>query len=360
VGPARAGAQALPDTVRWSAPLADQPSDIPVISGPAIVVPLRSGRLAAHRLSDGEPMWTIEIAAERPLAADDEQVYVASGEAIHALKAGSGAVAWRVAAGGPITAAPLARGGWLIVAAGGELIAVRASDGTVMWRTQVGAVAFRPALDGDLLVASVTDGRVVALNVEDGARKWEFNLASEPTEPFVIGGRVYVGTAAKRFVTLRASSGRLESRREVGAVPRGRAAVDEQHIYFAAVDNLLWTTDVRDGAIEWRKPLPYRPTAGPVLLGGVVIVPGEATSLPAFNARTGAAAGQVSFPARLAMLPVLWQSSDGGIHMTGVTGGLDNKWMLTLMGPLTIPPVSLQPLTALPGEVVPLQVPPTR
>jgi outer membrane protein assembly factor BamB len=280
-------------------------------------------------------------------------VYVASGDAIHALHPESGEVRWRVAAGGPITAAPLARGGWLITAAGGDLIALRASDGKLVWRTRVGAVALRPALDGDLLITSVTDGRVVALNLEDGSVRWEVNLAAMPTEPYVIGGRVYVGTAAKTFVTLHADSGYRESRRAVGAVPRGAAVADRDHVYFAAMDNLLWATDRADGAIEWRKPLPYRPTAGPMLFGTLVLVPGESTQLPAFNTRTGAPAGRLGFPARLTTLPVVWTAPDGVIYVTGVTGGLDNKWMLTLMGPLTIPAVPVQPLTILPGEVVP-------
>lgn len=334
-------------------PLADAASDIPVVSGPALIVPLRNGQLSAHRASDGSPLWTLELPAERPLAADDQGVYVASGEAIHALHPETGAVLWRVAVGGPVTAAPLARGGWLIAASGGEVIALRAADGQVVWRTRVGAVALRPALDGDLLITPVVDGRVVALNLENGSVRWEVDLAAEPTEPYVIGGRVYVGTVAKTFVTLHASSGYRESRRAVGAVVRGPAVADERHIYFAAMDNLLWATDRADGAIEWRKPLPYRPTAGPILFGSLVIVPGESTQLPAFNSRTGAAAGRLGFPARLTTLPVVWTAPGGILHVTAVTGGLDNKWMLTLMGPLIVPAAPVQPLTVLPGEVVP-------
>ena len=257
-------------------------------------------------------LWSTELRAEQSLAADGERVYVASGEAIHALAAVNGRVAWRAPTGARPTAPPLAHAGWVIAAAGGELIAIRASDGTVMWRKPVGPVEFRPSLDGELLVVSIVDGQIAALDVRDGSPRWTTRLGATPGEPLVIGGRVYVGTKDRYFYSLRSSSGRIEDHRRVAAELLGRVAVTDQHVYFAALDNTVNAVLRRDGAIRWRKGVMYRPGAGPVVLGDVVIVPGYVEApLPAFSAATGAAAGAVTFGGLLVALPLFAKLPDG-------------------------------------------------
>jgi outer membrane protein assembly factor BamB len=319
------------------------------------VVPLQTGRLTAHRINDGDVIWTTDLTPEQPLAADDHQVYVASGEHLHAIDATTGAIAWRFAAGGPLTAPPVARGGWVLAAVGGELVALRSSDGALVWREPLGAIEFRPALDGDLLIVPLVEGFVVALDLEDGQEQWKQTLGSAPGEPFVIGDRVYVGTQDKSFYTLFASDGRIASRSSVGAVVRGRATVDNRHVYFAAMDNMLRAVSRRTGNLQWKQGLPYRPAAGPVLIGTVVLVPGYIDKpLPVFDAATGASAGSVPFPATLIALPVLTQLSDGTPVIIGVTGNLDNKIMVSMFEPKLVAAIAVQPLTVLPGEVVPL------
>ncbi|MGH9374155.1 MAG: PQQ-binding-like beta-propeller repeat protein [Vicinamibacterales bacterium] len=353
-------AQGLPDSIRWSVHLDAAPIGAPVVAGSSVVLPLTTESIAAHRLSDGEPLWIVPLPAEQSLAGDSARVYVASGDAIHALDAATGAVAWRSPAGEPLTAPPLAHAGWVIGAAAGDVLAIRASDGAVVWRKHVGPVEFRPTLDGDLLVVSVTDGRVVALDLPTGEVRWEAPLGSAPVEPFVIGGRVYVGAEDKKLFTLDASSGRILSRWLVGALPRGRAAVDDRHVYFTAMDNVLWAIDRGDGAIEWRKGLEYRPAAGPVLVGSAVVVPGDVKSLPAFNAQTGKQAGEVGFPELLSTVPLFIQGPDETPLVLGITGSLANKWMMTMMGPSPSRGLKLEPLTALPGAVVPVSLPQAR
>ena len=321
------------------------------------MLPLKDGTIAAHRLTDGHPLWKTELTTEQPLAADADRVYVAAAQAIHALSAADGITAWRLSPVATLTAPPLAHAGWLIAAAGGELLAIRAVDGALLWRKPVGPVASRPALDGDLLVVSIADGRVIGLDLQSGDERWERAVGSAPGEPLVIGGRVYVGTAEKTFSVLHASSGRREYQLRVGALPRGRAAADDRHVYFTAMDNVLRALDRGDGARKWKRPLTYRPAAGPVLLGAVVLVPGPVTSLPAFDSASGAPAGQVGFPGLLATLPVFVETPEGQPVVVGITGGLANIWTLSMLGPSPAPALPLQPLTALPGEVVPLPRP---
>jgi outer membrane protein assembly factor BamB len=354
-----AAGQVLPDTVLWSVPGVAPPSGAPVVSGTSLIVPLRTGAITAHSLADGAERWKVPLTPAKPLAADDQRVYVADGEMLHALRTADGKVAWRVVAGRPMTAPPLAHAGWVLLAAAGELIAIRAEDGDVVWRKKLGPIEFQPAVDGDLVVVSLVDGRVVALDLEDGSDRWTRDLHSSPGEPFVIGDRVYVGTADKTFYVFYASSGRIEDHRRIGNELRGRVAVDEERVYMAGLDNMLRAVARRGGALLWQKSLTYRPAAGPVLLGELVLVPGYVeTPLPVFAVKTGAPAGALGFDGALVALPVFTRLPDGRLAVIGITGGLENKWTISLRTPPLVNPIAVQPLTALPGESVPLPPPP--
>jgi outer membrane protein assembly factor BamB len=362
--PAAVNGQILPDTVQWSVASAAPPSGAPIVAGGSLVIPLRAvgdraATITAHSLSDGAERWSVMLAAEKPLAADADRIYVADAEAIHALRAKDGRVAWRAVAGRPITAPPLAHAGWVIVAAAGHLIAIRAADGEVLWRKPLGPIEFRPALDGDLLVVSLVDGRLMGLDLKDGSERWTTDLRSSPGEPFVIGGRVYVATQNKIFYALFAESGRIEDHPAIGAPLRGRVAVDDRRVYMAGLDNMLRVVRRDGGALVWQESLVYRPAAGPVLIGNTVIVPGlyVETPLPAFAVEDGASAGTVGFDGALVALPVFTTLPDQRLAAVGITGGLDNKWTVSLRTPSLVRAIAAQPLTVLPGEAVPIPQP---
>lgn len=333
------------------------PEGAPVVAGTSLVIPLQNGSLAAYGLADGSAMWTAELQATQPLAGDADRAYVASGDAVHALAADTGRLAWRVTAGGPVTAALLAHAGWVVVAAAGELVAMRAADGVVVWRIAVGPVEFRPALDGDLLVIAVEDGRIVALDLPTGTMRWEVQLGARPAEPLALGGRVYVGTADKVFHSLHASNGRRDWRR-AGAVISGRAAADDRHIYFAAMDNVLRALDRRHGALRWNKGLLYRPAAGPVVLGEGVVVPGYVEALPVFRNVDGAPAGQIRFAAALTALPLFAAQPDGVPMVFASLGSLLDRWTVTLLETSLVPVLPVTPLTEWPGDLIPMPAPP--
>jgi outer membrane protein assembly factor BamB len=357
--PEAAAGQLLPDTLLWTLPSAAPPSGAPIVSGTSLIVPLRTGVITAHSLTDGAVRWTVPLTAAKALAADEQRVYVADGEMLHALSATDGKVAWRVVGGRPMTAPPLAHAGWVLLAAAGDLIAIRADDGEVLWRKTLGPIEFQPALDGDLLVVSMVDGRLIALNLKDGSDRWTRDLHSSPGEPFAIGDRVYVGTQDRTFYVLYASSGRIEDHRPIGAQLRGRVAVDNERVYMTGLDNMLRVVRRRGGAIRWQKSLVYRPAAGPVLIGETVVVPGYVeTPLPVFAADTGAQAGALGFGGPLVALPVFTTLPDGRLAAVGITGGLENKWTISVRTPSLVPPIALQPLTVLPGAALPLPQPP--
>jgi outer membrane protein assembly factor BamB len=199
------------------------------------------------------------------------------------------------------------------------------------------------------------------LNLKDGAERWTANLRASPGEPFAIGGTVYVGTRDKIFYAIDAGSGRIEDHPRIGGPLRGRVAVDDQRVYMAGLDNMLRVVRRNGGALLWQKSLVYRPVAGPVLIGNTVIVPGyDEKPLPAFALDTGAVAGTLQFDGSLVALPVLTTLPDQRLAAIGITGALDNKWIISLRTPSLVPRFETQPLTALPGEAVPIPQPPLR
>ena len=352
-------AQSLPDTTRWSvevaAPVAEPPLP-PLIAGKAVVLPLQGGAVAAHGLADGRELWRVQLNAQQELAADGHHVYVVSSGAVHAVRVDSGRPAWRADLGSPATAPPLAHAGWVVAAAAGELFALRAADGRLVWKAAVGAIEFRPAVDGDLLIVPVADGTVRALDIVTGQQLWAQQLGAPPLEPLAIADRVYVGTAGKVFFSLHSSSGRPDWSKPVGGILRGRAAVDDRHVYFAGMDNMLFALDRGTGAVRWRTGLTYRPAAGPVALGGLVVVPAShVRALPAFSPAAGTSVGNIPFNELLAVTPA-FTSVDGRINAVAVVGSLTNRFRLVVLEPSLVPALPLEPLKAIPGDPVPLTV----
>lgn len=358
--PRTAAAAVLPTEVRWGVVVAARPSAPPAIGGDGIFVALQSGAVVAHRLADGSEAWRVDLRAEQPLAVDAGRVFVASGEAIHALDAAAGAVRWR-APSGALSAPILAQDGWVIAASAGSLVALRSEDGSKVWGREVGAVATRSAIHGDALYVPLADGRVLALDLQTGATRWERRLVAAPKSPAPAGAisevladadRVYAGAADGRFYCLDAADGSLAWRFRVGAALRGRPVSDGRRIYIASIDNVVRAFDKDSGALLWHPSLPFRP-AGPVLLGGTLMVPGTASEVRAFDA-TGKPAGIIKLEASLAIPPAFAEST-GGRVMAAVTGSLSGQWTLLLMEESR--GVAVEPLTSLPGLSVPVELP---
>lgn len=343
----------LPLVRTWSLLLSAPPAGAPIIAGGLIVVALQPEGVVALHVATGLEAWRAPVAADRPIAADGDRVYVPARGEIRALELATGQPVWKVETGN-LTAPPLVHAGWLIVATPGAVSAFRAADGSTVWRRESGTIEMRPAIDGDLLFLPLLDRRVMALDLLSGGTRWETRLGGEPGEPLSVGGKVYVTAADKRFYALDAESGEVEWPMRLGAAPRGRAAADEDHVYLVAMDNVLRALDRGDGAIEWQKSLPYRPSAGPVLVGGALLVPGAVTTLPAFGG-DGAALTPLTFPATLVAVSNVVVGANGYPALGVVTGDLEHPWTFWLLESSLDPaPIPLVELSALPGATIPI------
>ncbi len=345
--------QPVPGVERWSAAIGANTFVPPVMTDTQVFAVIPPATIAAFRVEDGAELWRVELAADHPLAVDEGRVFVASGEAIHTLDAGTGSVVWRQPAG-VISAPPLVYQGWIVTGTASDVAARRASDGIVVWQQPHGPLKSRPTIDGDTLYLPLADARVKAVDLTSGALKWERALGGAPSEIAVLAGRVYVGSGDRYFYCLDAEDGDVEWRR-VGAAVTGRPAIDADRVYFAAMDNLVRAVGRVDGAVKWQAGLPYRPSAGPLLLGTLVVVPGAVAELKTFDAKTGTPGRPIVLGAALAS-PLAARLSEKGPIAATVTGGLAAEWRLTLWEPSTAIPIA--PLTVLPGTATALPAAP--
>ncbi len=339
----------LPSAPIWSVDISAPPAAPPVIDGARVYVALQSGDLAAYRIADGSQIWRKPLRTAFPIEIAGDHIFVVSGEAIHAITVGDGSTAW-VAPAGTVTAPLLVQDGWIVAAAGSEVAAFRTADGTRIWRTPSGPQTRRASIEGTHLYLPLHD-RVVALDLATGRTRWQHHVP-DPSEVLAFDDLVYFGSSDHFFYCFKAPDGRFAWRFRTGAAARGKPVADDTLVYAVAVDNMLRGFDRRSGARRWHVQVRFRATTGPVLVGTAIVIPGATAGVHAWRP-DGTSAGQIALDEPLVMPPTF---SRTGAMMAALTGGLSERWRLTLTErPLVTMP--LVPLTTLPGEVVPIQVP---
>ena len=341
--------QAVPDTERWSTSLTASTTLPPVIGDRQVFALRPPGSIVAFSLEDGKEQWKVELTPEHSFVVEGGRLFVAAGEAMHAIGTDTGGILWRQPTGA-LTAPPLVHQGWVITVTAGEVVARRAADGTIVWRQPNGAQRLQPTIEGDVLYLPLADATVLALDLTTGTKKWGYKFRAPTSEIAALGDRVYLGSEDKFFYCLDADSGNREWRYRVGAAVVGRPLVDAHHVYFAAMDNQVRALDRVDGAIKWQAGLPFRPSGGPMLFDTTVVVPGAVAALKTFDAITGKSRKAITLPAPLASPLTIHPSAKGPLAAT-ITGALDAEWKLSLWEPsMGIP---LAPLNVLPGKAVP-------
>ena len=358
-----AAEQAFPTAPIWTIQVKALPVAPPVSSDGRLFLALQSV-VSAHRLDTGAEIWQTPLEVNGPMAASDERLVVSVKGELRGLDVSTGAVIWTDSIGA-LTAPPVAHGDSLFVASGEQVICYRIADGTRAWARETGTVEQRLAVEGTRVYVPAADGRLIALERSSGEPAWEFDIGIKPTEPLVYGGRVFVGSAGKQFCSLFLESGRKKRDAwcfQVGAAIVGRAAADATHVYFAGFDNLLRAHDRKNGAYRWKKDLRYRPSAGPLLVGTSIAVPGSVPRVDVFETSKGASTIQLTLATKLVTEPLLIDASaDAPARIAAVTGGLANVWNVTLAGPAApaLPSLPIAPLTELPGQAIPIGKPPT-
>ena len=296
----------------WTVPLNGSLSAPPVYSGARGFFPLDQGRLVAYDISLGADVWTVQREVHSQPAAGAGLLFIAEEGAIAALHDSDGSVLWRVAFDDLLAVPLVFDNGWLIaVSSAGSVFAFRASDGGMVWRSEVGVPAnARPALAADRVYIPTNDRRIVALHVESGMPLWERRIGGPPNDVLALDDRLYVGSDDNYLYCLKAGDGIVDWRWPTGADVIGRPVTDDRLVYFVSLDNLLRALDRKSGNQRWKRPLPLRPTTGPLKAGDRLIVSGVAPTLRAYFAKDGTPAGEVSTEGELAAPPYVFDDPD--------------------------------------------------
>jgi outer membrane protein assembly factor BamB len=278
----------------WRVTLAAPAASTPAADDERAYVALRSDTLVALSLADGKAAWTVPAAnlAGSPETGDG-LVFIAHAREVEALDGATGRQRWHVALPAAVSAPLLWQNGWLAVATeSGDIVMLRGATGEQLWtRPLESPVTVRPATEDGRLYVLPGDGRVVALSLENGNPAWEATLPGKGTAILPTTQRVYVGCADRFLYGLDTSNGRTKWRWRTGGTIVGTPAVDEQFVYFLALDNILRALDRLGGTQDWKTTLAERPTDGPFLSAKLLLVPSMSVDLRAFHFIDGEAAG---------------------------------------------------------------------
>jgi hypothetical protein len=147
----------------------------------------------------------------------------------------------------------------------------------------------------------------VALQVEDGTPLWERKLGGAAGEILALEERIYVGSRDNHFYSVKTRDGSVDWRWRTGADVVGRPISDGRRVYFVALDNVLRALSLGNGGQQWMKPLPVRPSSGPVRAGMSLIVTGLAPAMRVFNLADGAAGGEIPVTPEAAAPPYVFE-----------------------------------------------------
>jgi outer membrane protein assembly factor BamB len=318
----------LPLAQWWSIELDGAVSSGPVSAESRVYVALASGLLTARDAADGKELWRQKRTVTAAMAAAGDLLFVAAGEAIEALHGATGRTAWTLPRTTPVTPLVVV-GDWLVAVTSTEVIAIRAASGDVLWRHAAGGITLAPAIDGERLYTGAGDGLVLALNLKDGSVAWQQFFPGGVTALAASRGRVYVGAGDKQLYCRDASKGGHKWVYRLGGFAAGHIAVDDDHVYVGALDNVVRALDRQNGNQRWQNGLRQKPSFGVYVSDHVVFVPTGATELPMLYDHDGHPSGNLQLPGEAPpnLTPSIMDTAGGTVVYT-VTGGLTNEWKL--------------------------------
>ena len=340
----------FPIRAEWTLALNNQLSVPPVYSGMHGYFAITGDRLVAYDLEAGRQLWIAPVRALMQPAAGDGLVFIVEESSLTAMHGSDGSIAWRLPAPGTLAVPPVWADGWLVVALdSGDVLAYRAMDGHLVWRQSLESPAHaRPSLAADRVDVPLEDGRIVALTLANGEPVWERRLGGPATALLAAGDRVFAGSTDNFLYALDANDGHVAWRWRTGADVIGVPAVDEHRVYFVSLDNVLRALSRKSGVQQWARPLPIRPTRGPLVISRTLVVSGVTPTLRAFNDSDGRPAGDVAGPGELAGSPYAVPNSPGSLpQIVVVTHDIAKGATVTLfarqLAPALIPSSSVPP-----------------
>ncbi|HEV3140313.1 MAG TPA: PQQ-binding-like beta-propeller repeat protein [Vicinamibacterales bacterium] len=346
----------FPTRAVWSLTLNNPLTQSPAYDATRAFFPIAGDRLVAYDLKTGTLAWTVAAAPTMALTAGDNLIFFPEKDELVALRTADGARAWHVRLDEPLGVSPVWDNGWLVLAtARGTVIAMSARDGRVIWRRDIGTpLHARPALSADRVYVPLSNTHVAALAVETGNSIWDKRLGGDPNDILALDDRIYVGSKDRYLYCIDAARGTVEWRSmRTGADVVGVPTSDDDRVYFVSLDNILRAVSRGSGVQQWMRPLPFRPSSGPIRAGATIIAAGPMPSLPTFNAKDGTPVGTLPTVPEPAAPPHLVIDSASGLPLLVILTGDIAKGVTVSLLTRGIDPAPA-PVGTLPGAITTL------
>lgn len=287
--------------------------------------------------------YTASITPHNPSspAVVGKDVFYAAGGRMYCLDSATGAMKWRYPQdqplGSTIFASPAVADGMVYFGAGdGKLYAVQASSGTYAWAFDTKSnIGSSPTVADGIVYFGSSDGRVWAVDTKThetvptwkGGVKTSDEITGAPAvangmvyalsldqqlhaigcatgkeryvtrvpatvlrlSPVVVGDYIYIGNGGNVSCYMARNLGQkwfLPMPADIAASP----AANDQYVFVATTDNMVYALDGRTGRMKWKtaKPLAYNVTAPPTIAGNTILLGTGEGAVVALDADTGA------------------------------------------------------------------------
>ena len=275
--------------VQWSFEAENISNITPVADGEAVYVSLNNGTVVSLRREDGEMSWKSELGGviTSSPSADSRGVYMASEippsegskypqatGVLRALGSQSGVTLWMRTLPSPIRGALASNASTLFGrSSDGRIYAVKKENGEIAW-IKYGYMPFNssPVLYGGKLYVVDSGGSLYAIEESTGQTSWRYRTRAQAGASLaIVEGVVFVGTDDGYVHAIEEATGRMRWRARAGAAvqtvqPAGRC------LLATSLDNFVYCLSRQKGKKLWKRQLPGRVAARPLVLGDDVLL----------------------------------------------------------------------------------------
>ncbi len=197
---------------------------------------------------------------------------------------------WVFDAGQPLSAPATAVDGVIYLASGttaqtGAVSSLSSEDGSQFWSISLNSLAdYSPVVAGDLVIVGTRAGDLLALDRYTGALVWTTDLESSVVGSAIVeGGVIYI--ASKSVYAIDAVTGQQLWRHEVNGDVSRQIRLSNDIIAAISSDGNVNLINAPNGRRRLTFPLWFSTSAGPVVSGTTLVVPGDRAFVQALDIR---------------------------------------------------------------------------
>lgn len=273
-----------------------------------VIVGTGERRLIALSTRNGRQIWSKEFPAELEafggigLQASGQEVALLSSRdgKFHCVGTDTGVTLWTTVLSAESRAEPnILPEGVLVTTSQSELVLLNIENGERIWakrRTQPSGMTVlghgRPLVHNGHAFVGFSDGYVAAYDIKNGKELWAMPAALEQgqfadvdSDPVMINGQLIVASYSSGIVSLDPATGKRNWHQATKSV--NRLAADQQRLFAASGDGLVWRLSPKDGSVIYRVRLEHGPVSRLTLKGNLLTFAGGPNGLVVLDALNG-------------------------------------------------------------------------